>query len=201
MHRLIEYARRVYYAARSSTLVFWLEKVYGGISFAEGVRIYSRILVNGPGSICVGEGTCFSSRRAVNELLTTTAIARIRIGRNCFLNGAIIGAAASVTIGDNCIIAEAYIRDTASHGIAPDRRHDLSAVKIAPVVIENNVWIGSHVHVMPGVTIGENSIIGVNSVVTKSIPSDVFAAGNPARIIKTLSDMEKLSIERIVYFE
>ena len=125
----------------------------------------------------------------VNELLTVKPNAEIRIGRNCNLNGAIIGSAESILIGDNCIIAEAYIRDTSSHGIAPDRRRDPSAVKIAPVILEDNVWIGSAVHIMPGVTIGENSVIGVNSVVTKSIPKNVFAAGNPARVIKSIIDM------------
>jgi acetyltransferase-like isoleucine patch superfamily enzyme len=139
------------------------------------------------GQNCCGGGTSFTGRRQVNEILTTKPEATICIGRNCNLNGAIIGAAKSITIRDNCIIAEAYIRDTSSHGIAPDKRRDPGAAVVAPVVIQENVWVGSQVHVMPGVTIGKNSIIGVNSVVTRSIPENVFAAGNPARVIKTLS--------------
>lgn len=185
MLRLLGFMRTIYLAIRSRALVFY----YGwfhGVRFGKRVRIYSRILIHGTGKVSVGDETHFTSRRAVNEICTTNANAEIRIGQNCLLNGAIIGAAESISIGNDCIIAEAYIRDTSGHGISPSRRRDPSAVKISPVVLENNVWIGSQVHIMPGVTIGENSIIGVNSVVTKSIPSNVFAAGNPARVIKEI---------------
>ncbi|MNY78908.1 Galactoside O-acetyltransferase [compost metagenome] len=56
-----------------------------------------------------------------------------------------------------------------------------------PVIIEDNVWLGEGVVVLPGVTIGENSIVGANAVVTKSIPKNCVAGGNPARIIREIS--------------
>ncbi|MFC1523805.1 acyltransferase [Thermodesulfobacteriota bacterium] len=188
MRHVLELLRKFFGILRSRALILFYKQFYG-IDFGKGVRIYSKILIHGDGEIIVGEGTCFTSRRAVNELITVKSNAKIRIGRNCNLNGVKIGSAESISIGENCIIAEAYIRDTSSHGISPHRRRDPSAVKIAPVVLEDNVWIGSSVHVMPGVTIGENSVIGVNSVVTRSIPKNVFAAGNPARVIKLINDM------------
>lgn len=63
---------------------------------------------------------------------------------------------------------------------------DFNTVKAFPVVIGKNVWITSNVTILPGVHIGDNSIIGAGSVVTKDIPSNVFAAGNPARVIKSI---------------
>ncbi len=63
-----------------------------------------------------------------------------------------------------------------------------SITRGAPIVIEDDVWIGGHVVVVPGVTIGARSVVGAGSVVTKSLPSDVFAAGNPARVIRQIDN-------------
>lgn len=60
-----------------------------------------------------------------------------------------------------------------------------------PVTIENNVWIGSHVVINPGVTIGENTVIGAGSVVTKDIPANVVAAGAPCKVIREITDRDK----------
>ncbi len=57
-----------------------------------------------------------------------------------------------------------------------------------PVHIEKNVWIGGGVFIMPGVTIGENSVIGANSVVTRDIPANVVAAGNPCRVMREITE-------------
>lgn len=64
--------------------------------------------------------------------------------------------------------------------------HDINIIKAYPVVIGENVWITSNVTILPGVHIGDNSIIGAGSVVTRDIPANVFAAGNPARVIKQI---------------
>lgn len=116
----------------------------------------------------------------------------IIIGNNvCFNTDVHIGAINKVCIGDNVLIASrVYISDH-SHGeitadaikLPPGQRALFSK---GPVVIENNVWIGEGVSILPAVVIGENSIIGANSVVTKSIPPNSIVAGNPARVIKTI---------------
>ena len=67
------------------------------------------------------------------------------------------------------------------------KKHDCKT-QTAPVIIGNNVWIGGNVVVVPGVTIGDNTIIGAGSVVTHDIPSGVVAAGNPCRVIRKLKD-------------
>ena len=180
---------RLFIGLRSRWYIFYYSAVHG-VQFGPGVRVYSRLLIYGPGRVVVGAGTRFTSRRATNELSTTSPTAVLTIGEDCLLNGAIIACARSITIGNRCIIAEAYIRDTSSHGIEPELRHVPGQAKIDPVVLSNNVWIGSHAHVLPGVTIGENTVVGVNSVATRSLPANVFAAGAPAKAIHALPGCE-----------
>lgn len=92
---------------------------------------------------------------------------------------------AQVKIGDYCFIGPNVSIYTACHPLDPLERN--KALEWAePVTIGNNVWIGGSVTICPGVTIGDNVVIGAGSTVVKDIPSDVVAAGNPARIIKHL---------------
>lgn len=112
--------------------------------------------------------------------------------------GSRITAVDSVTIGDYTAIANGtVITDNNNHPVNPSfrlymRRQSISddsrlwkhAVH-APVVIGKNVWIGDNVRIQKGVTIGDNSVIAANSIVTKDVPANSVAAGNPARIVKT----------------
>ena len=92
---------------------------------------------------------------------------------------------AEVRIGDHCFIGPNVSIYTACHPLDAENRN--KAVEWAePVTIGDNVWIGGSVTICPGVTIGDNVVIGAGSTVTKDIPSDVVAAGNPARVIMRL---------------
>jgi len=85
-------------------------------------------------------------------------------------------------IGNNVLMAPfASIIDDDRHEVEPG-----SVQYKGPTVVGNHVWLGRNVLVLPGVTIGDNSVIGANSVVTKSIPPDSFAAGSPARVLRKL---------------
>lgn len=103
-----------------------------------------------------------------------------------------INALEKVIIGNNVLIASKVFITDLEHGSYKGDENDSAPDIIAkerqlsskPVVIGNNVWIGELVSVLPGVTIGENSIIGANSVVTKSVPPNCIAVGNPAKVIK-----------------
>ena len=92
---------------------------------------------------------------------------------------------AKVTIGDDCFIGPNVSIYTACHSTDPIERNKRNEWA-EPVTIGNNVWIGGSVTILPGVMIGDNVTIGAGSVVTKSRPSNVVAAGNPCRIIKEI---------------
>ncbi|MBD8069106.1 sugar O-acetyltransferase [Bacillus sp. PS06] len=91
---------------------------------------------------------------------------------------------AEVRIGDNCMIGPNVGLYTAGHSIEPKGRNK-SGYAI-PINIGNDVWIGGSCVILPGVTIGDNSIIAAGSVVTKDVPSNVIVAGNPAKMIKNI---------------
>jgi acetyltransferase-like isoleucine patch superfamily enzyme len=114
----------------------------------------------------------------------TAGEGRIKIGHYCLLcPGVRISAASAVTIGDNCMLANGvYVTDSDWHDIY----NRLAMGRAEPVTIADNVWIGDGATVCKGVTIGENSIVGAGSVVVREIPANAVAAGNPARVVKTL---------------
>lgn len=110
----------------------------------------------------------------------------IHLGENVFINyNCTILDCARVTVGKNVFMGPNVSLYTAFHPIVALER--IKGPELAaPITIEDNVWIGGNVVVCQGVTIGENSTIGAGSVVTRSIPANVFAAGNPCRVIRNI---------------
>ena len=110
----------------------------------------------------------------------------ISIGRMSFLNfGCVILDSSPVIIGDFVEIATRVQLLTAEHPIDPvERRAKIELNR--PITIEDGVWLGGGAIVLPGVTIGENSVIGAGSVVTKDIPANVVAVGNPCRVMRSI---------------
>lgn len=108
----------------------------------------------------------------------------IRIGRRFFANfNFTVLDEAPVTIGDDCFIGPNVSIYTACHSTDPVERNTRQEWA-EPVTIGNNVWIGGSVTIIPGVSIGDNVTIGAGSVVTRNIPSNSIAVGNPAKVIK-----------------
>lgn len=107
----------------------------------------------------------------------------LQLGDNCFINERVrIIAMESITIGSGCLIAPGVTILDHDHDLA--ERHKFV---VAPTVLSENVWIGEKAIVLKGVSIGRNSIVGAGSVVTKSLPENVIAAGNPATVIREIS--------------
>ncbi len=166
-----------------------------GISFGSGIKFYGiPVMVRMIDSkIRIGRNCSFrsdfsSNLVGVNRKCLITTLRRnseILIGDNSGFSGTVIAAAGSIRIGKNVLCgANTTITDFDWHGIMPDKRNVPDEAK--PVVIGDNVWVGLNTVILKGVTIGENTVIGANSLVTRDIPPNVIAAGNPCRIIKEL---------------
>jgi maltose O-acetyltransferase len=113
--------------------------------------------------------------------------ARIQVGDGTAIsNNTQIYAEKSVTIGARCLIGDGVlIFDSDFHDLSAEGRHHRRP-QTAAVVLEDNVFIGSRAIILKGVTIGKDSVIGAGSVVVRSIPPGVIAAGNPAKVIRPL---------------
>ena len=112
----------------------------------------------------------------------------ITLGKKIFMNfNCVILDVAPVEIGDYTLLGPSVQVYTAMHPFkASERRQGIESGK--PIKIGSDVWIGGNAVICPGVTIGSRSIIGAGSVVTRDIPDDVFAAGNPCRVIRSLKE-------------
>ena len=115
----------------------------------------------------------------------------IEIGENFYSNhNLIILDVGRVKIGDNVQVAPNVSIYTAGHPVHPETRNTGYEYGI-DITIGDNVWIGGSVSILPGVTIGDNAVIGAGSVVTKDIPANVFAAGNPCRVIREITEEDR----------
>ncbi|WP_438021590.1 sugar O-acetyltransferase [Sorangium sp. So ce315] len=111
---------------------------------------------------------------------------QITIGARCFANFGLVALdVAPITIGDDVLMGPNVQLLTPTHPVAPEpRRQKWEAAK--PITIGNNVWLGGGAIVLPGVTIGDNTVVGAGSVVTRDLPANVIAVGNPARVIRSI---------------
>lgn len=140
--------------------------------------------------------------QVIGTLIFERENASISIGKRVFISGSII-AAQRVDIGDDVLVSwGTTIVDHNSHSTSftlrsndavdwLEGKKDWTNVKIAPVKISNKVWIGFNCIVLKGVTIGEGSVVGAGSVVTKDVPPWTIVAGNPARIIREIPGNER----------
>lgn len=115
--------------------------------------------------------------------LTGVRFHEVKIGKNVIvMNGCLMMAAGGITIGDETQIAANVQLISNNHDL-----EDRNVITCKPVNIGKRVWIGAGATILPGVTIGDNSVVGAGSVVTKDVPSDTIVAGNPARFIKKIN--------------
>ncbi len=148
------------------------------------VRTFGRPIVDNRGTLWIGDRVRIRSTVVKTELVVEGGT--LEIGEGAYINyGCSIAARKLVRIGPNCRIGTyAMITDNNFHRLEPERRDEIP--ESAPVLLENDVWLGGRVIVLPGVTIGSGSVIGAGSVVTRDIPSRSLAVGVPARVIKDL---------------
>jgi len=181
------YLNRRYYTI--ATLIKY--SMYPDVSFGKKISFIGipKFRNKPGGKILVGDRCSFLSKPKSNMIginrpciiTTQTSEAMVIVGNHCGLSGTVIGAFIRIELQDNVRCgANTLITDSDWHIDDPRSSHP------KPILIEENVWLGEGVKVLKGVTIGKNTVIGAGSVVTKNIPADVVAAGNPCRVLKSL---------------
>lgn len=167
-----------------------------GVDLGTNINIMGKVVVVGLGKIKIGDNFCLTSGDHINpisanlqaSIFTDSPNAQIQIGNNVGMSSPRMWIHDGLTIGNNVKIGGGVLLiDTDCHPIDYSvRRTSDKGTCSAPIVIEDDVWIGAQSIVLKGVTIGARSIIGAGSVVTKSIPADCIACGNPCKVIRKI---------------
>jgi acetyltransferase-like isoleucine patch superfamily enzyme len=182
LNKIIKVIRDPYLAA---ALLNAQLRIRGRAQTPLSVRLSGGILIRGTGEVVFGEGITLIGTVAPVEFVSHEG-ARIVVGDSTFINyGSSISAHELVTIGRHCLLGHYTL-------ILDNNEHDIRVHSVLPpsnpVVIEDHVWIGSRVSILPGVRIGHHAVVGLGSVVTKDIPPHCVAVGNPARVIRNMSE-------------
>jgi len=148
-------------------------------------------LILGYGSIFVGDNVTIGGNATFIVSYKRNPDPTISIGDHVYIGYAtVLSCADSITIGDRVLIAEGCsIYDNNNHPIDPEDRANNEPVglkDIAPVVIEDDAWIGAHSIILKGVIVRRGSVVAAGSVVTKSVPAMTVVAGNPAKVVKQI---------------
>lgn len=199
--RIYPKLRRVFYK-QYNKFFFWVNDV----NFGRNLTVLNKVYVLGKGKITIGDDFYYTSDDALNAIcrnirgsfFTVNPDSRIVIGDRVGISSACLWAKESITIGNDvniggdCLIMDndahphSYLCRNSVYANQVGRENFQKIIPTAPIQIDDNVWIGARCIVLKGVHIGARSIIAAGSVVTKDIPADVIAGGNPAKVIRIL---------------
>lgn len=151
-------------------------------SWGEAVEVHKRPSIENKGQLTIGQGTVLRSE--IHRCrLAVQAGAQLQIGDNCWINGAMIAATNSVIIGNNCRLAPfVHIMDGDFH----DLQDRALPGESAPVILEDDVRVGTRVIILKGVRVHRGAAIAPGAIVTKDVPPNTLVAGVPAKPIKKL---------------
>ncbi|OOF60004.1 sugar O-acetyltransferase [Rodentibacter myodis] len=128
---------------------------------------------------------------SINEPFHCDYGVNIKVGKNFFANyHCVMLDNGGITIGDNVMFAPNVSLYTVGHPLDAELRNT-GWEQAKPITIGNNVWIGGNVVILPGVTIGDNVVVGAGSVVTKDLPANVLALGNPCRVVREITEQDR----------
>jgi acetyltransferase-like isoleucine patch superfamily enzyme len=143
------------------------------------LRIFGRLSVRGPGEVVFGDNVATWGQ--VN-VWTYAPDAQIIVHDNVMMSGTRFASARQIRVGRDCILADASIRDTDFHSTRADRRSAEAPIRVEPVEIGDNVWVAAGAVLLPGTTIGENSVVAAAAVCMRRFPANKVILGNPARV-------------------
>lgn len=155
----------------------------------EGLRQREEILREALGTY--GEGLCI-----LPPVYANWGLKNLHVGKNVFFNfNVCLVDDADIFLGDDCLVGPGCHIITAQHPVSPRlRKNQLQFNK--PIHIGNNVWLGAGAVILPGVTIGDNSIVAAGSVVTRDVEADVIVAGSPARVLRRITEEDDRVYDR-----
>ncbi|MEA2573911.1 MAG: hypothetical protein QOH93_1209 [Chloroflexia bacterium] len=176
----------------SRVFLSWYRLKYGKrVSFGKNFVTNGKLVVKGPGKVILGDNINAWCQAEKNVFITFRPESRIVVGHDTRLNGISAMAYSTITVGPRCIVASTMLVDTDFHSTDPNLRHDPDApFAVAPIELKENVWVAGQSAILKGVTVGENSIVAFRAVVTRDVPANVVAGGNPARVVKELETRE-----------
>jgi len=190
--RIFLFIRSVYYFVWR---VFVCEPLFKAYCTKYGRNLHTGVFIHwvqGKGDIIVGDNVTFDGKSSLSFSVRYSTRPTLSVGDNSWIgHGCGLTVGSRISIGRDCLFGVGVrVLDTPGHPTDPGQRLEklpapIEAVR--PVVIGDNVWIGAYATILPGVTIGNGSVIGTGSVVTKSVPENALVAGNPARVIRSLT--------------
>jgi acetyltransferase-like isoleucine patch superfamily enzyme len=156
-------------------------RIQGGSEVILGnrVTICKGLQIRGPGRVVFGEHIIVWEESVLH---THTREARIVIGARTKMLGAHFTCALEILVGQECLIAPAKILDSDFHSTRVDRHSDDSPVRVAPVSLGDNVWVGESAALLAGTKVGKNSVVGFGAICMREFPDNVIILGNPARV-------------------
>ena len=143
------------------------------------LRVFGWLSLHGPGEVIVGDNVVIHGRAT---LWTYSPEARIVVGDGVHMSGTAFGCVREIRVGRLCILARAQIRDTDFHSLAANRHSSDAPVRVAPVYIGENVWVGDRAGILPGTRIGDNSVVSFGALCGREYPANVIIIGNPAKV-------------------
>ena len=170
--------------------LFW--KTFFKLRYGQQVHFEKQVILNhkfkfkGPGQLLIKEGANLWAHEEWNRFFTYSSDAVIEIGEGTRLNGATFHCKSSIKVEKNCLLGSAILMDHDFHGLKYEDRHKPEANQSRPIHLEEGVWLCGQSVVLKGVHIGKGSVLGFRGVLSSSLPENVVAAGNPARVVKSL---------------
>ncbi len=158
-----------------------------GVRFKGAAWLRHIEIPRNPRGVLIGDGAALDRGVVLLVTVETGECAAIEIGARCYVNRhTIIDASESIRIDSDCMIGPfCYVTDH-NHLAHPGKPPSAGRLVSAPTVIGARCWLGAHVTILKGVTIGDNTVVGAGSVVTESLPPRVIAVGSPARVLRAL---------------